>query len=382
MTQTRNSGAVAVPGDEKTASVARYIASLEPEIARALPQGMKADRVARIALTLIRQSELQAQKDRRPNSSLAKCSPESFAGALLTASALGLEPGINGEAYLVNYSGECSLIVGYQGLTKLFWQHPMARYIDAHAVYEADEFDYAYGRNQFIAHKPTMGTRGRIVAYWAAGELANGAFRFVVLSPDEVRELRGGKVGPSGKIADPMHWMERKTALRQLLKLLPKSVTMAAALIVDEQRGSVLAQGDVPAAIAAGDPLPALPPTYDEQPTAPQVTGAEILAAAPERESIQVSGPEPGDVADAEEMISQAQNTKLHACLNSCGLTSRPDVLKALAQFTGRPTGSSNELTANEASDFLDALDRIVSNDNPGAALDNYLADRVETRSE
>lgn len=82
----------------------------------------------------------------------------------------------------------------------------------------------------------------------------------------------------------------------------------------------------------------------------------------------------PAGAATAVAMINQAQNTKLHAALGSCGLTQRPDVLKALADFAGREIGSSNDLTAVEASQLLDALDRIVSNDDPGAALDYYLS--------
>jgi recombination protein RecT len=181
-------------------SVAQYITRLQPEIARALPKGMNADRIARLALTVVRQSDIEARKARKPENSLANCTPESFAGALLTASALGLEPGVNGEAYLVPYKGECTLIVGYQGFAKLFWQHPLAKHLDAHAVYERDEFDYAYGLNQYLRHKPARGDRGKITDYYAVAELSTGATAFVVLSADEVKKLRGGKVGPSGKI--------------------------------------------------------------------------------------------------------------------------------------------------------------------------------------
>jgi phage RecT family recombinase len=182
-------------------------------------------------------SASRSATSRKPGKSLADCSPESFAGALLTAAALGLEPGVNQEAYLVPYKGECTLIVGYQGYAKLFWQHPLAKHLDAHAVHENDEFDYAYGLAQYLRHKPARGDRGKITDYYAVAELSTGASAFVVLTADEVKALRGGKVGPSGKIPDPMHWMERKTALRQLVKLLPKSTNLVAALAVDEQRG-------------------------------------------------------------------------------------------------------------------------------------------------
>jgi len=87
------------------ANVATFIKSLMPEIQRALPKGMDAERIARIALTEVRKSEREFAKG-NSNASLAQCTPESFAGALLTSSALGLEPGVNGECYLVPYKGE------------------------------------------------------------------------------------------------------------------------------------------------------------------------------------------------------------------------------------------------------------------------------------
>lgn len=233
---------------EKAAEVAQkanqtigaMIQSLRPEIERALPKGMDADRIARLALTVLRESDLQARKSGKPENSLAACNPQSFAGALLTAAALGLEPGVNGEAYLVPYKRECQLIVGYQGYAKLFWQNPLARHLDAQAVYENDEFDYEYGLKPMLRHKPARGERGQVIYYYAVATLATGGSAFVVLTPQEVKKLRGGKVGTSGNIDDPMRWMERKTVLRQLVKTLPRSTMLNAAMAADEELGTSL----------------------------------------------------------------------------------------------------------------------------------------------
>jgi recombination protein RecT len=81
---------------------------------------------------------------------------------------------------------------------------------------------------------------------------------FVVLTVDDVKKLRGGKTGSNGGIADPMHWMERKTALRQLVKMLPKSTTLARALDADEKGGHELYREQLAAlpapAVAAARP--------------------------------------------------------------------------------------------------------------------------------
>ncbi len=222
-------------------TLVQVVQRMQPEIARALPKHMDADRMSRLALTAIRQ-----------NPKLADCTPESFCGALLTAAALGLEPGLNGETYLVPYGRECQLIIGYQGMVKLFWQHPLAKHIDAQAVYERDDFDYAYGLDPYLSHKPAFGDRGDVIAYYAVASLTTGAKVFLVASADEVKEIRRGRVGSNGDVPDPMRWMERKTMIRQLVKMLPKSTMLQNAVAVDETRGADLAAHKVPEAISAG----------------------------------------------------------------------------------------------------------------------------------
>lgn len=245
------------------ATIATFISSLTPEIARAVPRGMDADRLARIALTEVRKTP-----------KLASCTPESFAGALLTTAALGLEPGVSGEAYLVPHGRECTLIIGYQGMAKLFYQSPLAKHLDAQAVHANDEFDYAYGTEPYLTHKPALGDRGDVIAYYAVASLNTGASAFVVLSPAEVRELRGGKVGTSGGIKDPQRWMERKTVLRQLIKMLPKSSALNQAVNADEVNGSTLRRRQLDQA-AQPEQTPDDEPAHD--PETGEVVEGEVM---------------------------------------------------------------------------------------------------------
>lgn len=247
-----------VQPEEARQTVVEFIKGHSQMIAESLPQHLSSERFVRLALTSMRKTP-----------KLQECSPQSFIGALLTASALGLEPDVSGECYLVPYKDrvrgmETQLIIGYQGVAKLFWQHPLAQHLEAEAVYANDVFDWQKGTNSFLRFRPASGERGDLIAYYALAGLANGATEFVVLSPKEVAVLRGGKVGPKGDIADPQRWMERKTALKQLLKLLPKSVLLTQALRVDEQVGSSLAAAGAAKAITKGEVMADLPPTPAE----------------------------------------------------------------------------------------------------------------------
>lgn len=239
---------------QRPQTIAGLITDMKSEIARALPRGMDADRVARLALT-------QVKKTPR----LAQCTAQSFAGALLTSSALGLEPGVNGECYLVPYkdnrSGdtECQLIIGYQGVAKLYWQSPLAEYIDTQWVGENDEFDYAKGLTPHLVHKPARGDRGMPIFYYAIVRIKGaGQPIWDVFTTDQIKKLRRGKVGSSGDIPDPERWMERKTALKQVLKLAPKSTRLDRAMNSDEATGTELYQAmrrDVEIEASGGEPV-------------------------------------------------------------------------------------------------------------------------------
>ena len=257
----------AVQEDRAPQTIAGLISAMKPEIERALPRGMEADRIARLALTQVKKTP-----------QLAHCTAQSFAGALLTSSALGLEPGVNGECYLVPYrdkrSGttECQLIIGYQGIAKLYWQSPLAEYIDTGWVGENDEFDYAKGLNPYMEHKPARGERGKPIYYFAIVRI-KGASQplWDVFTPEQIQRLRRGKVGSSGDIPDPEKWMERKTALRQVLKLAPKSTRLDRAMSSDEATGSELyrtMRRDVE--IESGGGRPVIEGELADEPGAPQ----------------------------------------------------------------------------------------------------------------
>lgn len=239
--------------DEQPRTLSELVEVMRPQMARVLPEHIDADRMARIALTELRKTP-----------ELAECSQASFMGALMTASQLGLEPGAGTqECYLIPYKKEATLVIGYHGYIKLFWQHPLARHLDAQAVRDGDDFDYAYGLAPFLVHKPRLGgdPNRPVVAYYACATLTTGGSAFVVLSPAEVRELRNGAVGPSGRIKDPQLWMERKTAIRQLLKTMPKSPLLVAALAHD---GGIRTDPS-PHALEEAPRHPAIPGVVEQQ---------------------------------------------------------------------------------------------------------------------
>lgn len=204
-------------------SLAQLIKQMQPEIARALPRHLNPDRMARIATTCLRQTP-----------ALARCTPESFLGALLTASQLGLEPGPTGDAYLVPYGNVCTFIPGYRGLIRLARNSGQLRDIWAQVVYANDVFSYRLGLHRDLVHEPASGDRGEPVYVYAAAELADGSRPFEVMTVAEVEAIRArSKAGRNGPWVTDWAAMAKKTVVKQLVKWLPLSAEVSAAMAMD-----------------------------------------------------------------------------------------------------------------------------------------------------
>jgi recombination protein RecT len=212
-------------------TITQFIEAMRGEIARALPRHLNADRLARIMLTEVRRTPL-----------LARCTPQSFGGAIMTCAQLGLEPGVTGEAYLLPFHNsrqgvyEVQLIIGYQGMAKLFWQSPLAKSLDAQTVHAEDDFDYAYGLEPRLVHRPSLREdRGEVIAWYAVATMTNGGSAFIVMSRSDVEKIRKrSRASDNGPWKTDYDAMAKKTCVRQLFKLLPKSAELSRAMAADE----------------------------------------------------------------------------------------------------------------------------------------------------
>ncbi|MCV7424381.1 recombinase RecT [Mycobacterium yunnanensis] len=213
--------AVAKTNDKPT--LAQLIEQMKPEIGRALPKHMNPERMARIATTVLRQTP-----------ALARCTPESFLGALMTSSQLGLEPGPTGEAYLVPYGTVCTFIPGYRGLIKLARNSGQLVDIWAEVVYENDTFKYTLGLRRDLQHEPAAGERGKPIYVYAAAQLKDGGTPFVVMTYTEVEAIRArSKAGRNGPWVTDWNAMAKKTLVKQLAKWLPLSAEFTSATVLD-----------------------------------------------------------------------------------------------------------------------------------------------------
>lgn len=201
----------------------------EPEIQRALPRHLSADRMARIITTAI-----------RANPKLAKCTPMSFFGSVIQASQLGLETNTpSGHAYLIPYGRECQLIIGYRGMIELAYRSKQIVKLIAREVRDGDEFAYSYGTDEYIHHVPSNDTdrdKKELTHVYAVARVRDGEHVFVVLTKSEV-DARKQRSASAKSGSSPWHTdyvaMAKKTAIRAISAFIPQSPELARAEALD-----------------------------------------------------------------------------------------------------------------------------------------------------
>ena len=216
----------------KNMSMPDMVKAMMPEIRKALPSVITPERFTRIALSALNNTP-----------ALQQCSPMSFIASLLNSAQLGLEPNTPlGQAYLIPYKNkgqmECQFQIGYKGLIDLAYRNGQMQTIQAQAVYENDFFEYEYGLEPKLVHKPAYSDRGEITYFYGLFKTVNGGFGFSVMSKADMDNY--ARTYSKAFASDYSPWktsyeeMAKKTVIKQALKCAPIKTDFQRALSTDE----------------------------------------------------------------------------------------------------------------------------------------------------
>lgn len=216
----------------KNMTIPDMVKAMMPEIRRALPTVITPERFTRIALSALNNTP-----------ALQQCTPMSFLAALMNAAQLGLEPNTPlGQAYLIPYKNkgnlECQFQIGYKGLIDLAYRNGQIQTIQAQAVYEHDFFEYEYGLEPRLVHKPAFSDRGEVIYFYAIFKTVNGGFGMAVMSKADMDLY--AKTYSKAFDASYSPWktdyesMAKKTVIKQALKYAPIKTDFQRALSTDE----------------------------------------------------------------------------------------------------------------------------------------------------
>jgi len=203
------------------------------KIQEVLPKTMSAERFFQLAVSAYNSEP-----------KLADCSTISVLSCVMKCAALGMEPSAVdglGRAYILPFYNrktggmEATFILGYKGMIDLARRSGEIQSISARAVYEGDEFRYAYGLNEDLHHVP-MHRSDKLIYTYCVAHFKDGGHYFIVLSRDDVEAARkASKAGNNGPWRTNYDAMAVKTAIRRAFPYLPVSVVAQDAAASDEQ---------------------------------------------------------------------------------------------------------------------------------------------------
>lgn len=176
--------------------------------------------------------------------------PASMFASILAGAEIGLIPSdMIGEFYLIprNFKqsdGKYKLTVtpqiGYKGLTNILLRSGEITRIHAEVVYQGDIFEPSYGLEPNIIHKPNFDvprTAENITHAYAVAKMKTGEYQFMVMTRKEIEAVRDMAKERNtlyfNDAKSPNRWMEKKAALIQLAKLLPKDYYSKKAIGMD-----------------------------------------------------------------------------------------------------------------------------------------------------
>lgn len=208
----------------------KFLDKLKPQIALALPKHLNADRMARLALTQF-----------SSNPKLQECDGMSIAGAIITAAQLGLEIGVNGQAYMIPYKGRATFVPGWKGLVDLANRSGRCT-VWTGAVFQGDTFDYALGDSPFVKHKPGDEDHPDALLYvYAIGRVRDAQQPVVEVWPMSKiwkHRDRFNKVGKAHYSFEHPEMYARKIPLLQVLKYMPASIELSTGIQIAERADS------------------------------------------------------------------------------------------------------------------------------------------------
>lgn len=209
--------ATAAVAKKQAPTIQNYVKQMMPEIKKALPAVMTPERFTRIVLSAL-----------SSNPKLAECTPQSFLGAMMASAQLGLECNTTlGQSYLIPFRNhgvmECQFQLGYKGLIDLAYRSGDVSTVQAHIVYENDDFEYAYGLEPKLHHVPAKKERGNATHVYAVFTMKDGGYGFEVMSMDDINAhaKKFSKSFGSGPWQTNFEEMAKKTVLKKCLKYAP-----------------------------------------------------------------------------------------------------------------------------------------------------------------
>ena len=204
--------------------VRNAIEKMAPQFKAALPSHVPVERFVRTTLTAVQTNPQLMQADRR-----------TLFAAATKAAQMGLMPD-GREGAIVTFKDQAQWMPMVAGIMKLVRNSGEISTWSVQAVYENDQFDFCLGDDEHITHKPTLASRGKMIAVYSIVTMKDGEKSREVMSVEDVEAIRRrSRSGQSGPWVTDFAEMAKKTVVRRHAKRLPLSTDIDGVIREDDE---------------------------------------------------------------------------------------------------------------------------------------------------
>lgn len=200
------------------------IEKMAPQFKAALPGHVSVEKFVRVTLTAVQTNPQLLEADRR-----------TLFAAATKAAQMGLLPD-GREGAIVTFKNQAQWMPMTAGIMKLVRNSGEISTWSVQAVYENDSFEFALGDDEHITHKPTLASRGKLIAVYSIVTMKDGEKSREVMSVEDVEAIRKrSRSANAGPWVSDFAEMAKKTVVRRHSKRLPLSTDIDGVIRDDDE---------------------------------------------------------------------------------------------------------------------------------------------------
>ena len=201
----------------------QQLTAMSSQFGVALPSHIKPEKFQRVVLTVVQSTPDLLEADRQSLfDSCIKCASDGLIpdGREAALTVFNTKVKRNGRDEWVK---KVTYLPMFTGIQKRIRNSGLIDSIQAHVIYENDEFIWEQGFDEKIVHKPLFpGDRGKPVGAYAVAKFKDGSIQFEVMDIATINKIKdSSKTSKFGPWVDWWDEMARKSCFKRLAKWLP-----------------------------------------------------------------------------------------------------------------------------------------------------------------
>ena len=192
---------------EEKKDLMKILKSHKKEIEALVPKYINKDRMLSIFLEAVNNPKIQ------------NCTPVSVLKCAKKMAEMGTDRVGGGGVWLVPFKNELTVIPDWRLIVEKACKSKVIKRASAKIVHENDTFEYEYGLNPQLIHKPNLKEPGKCIATYCIITFPDNSKDFTVMNLEEIEAIKKRSKASFGPWVTDFEQMAVKTVVKRALKI-------------------------------------------------------------------------------------------------------------------------------------------------------------------